>query len=418
MIPPPHGGRLIDRRVGYRVAERRIEEAELLPRLHVELEQILDADKIGVGAYSPLEGFMSRASLESVCRDSRLPNSVPWTVPVVLTPPGRRNRSVIDGVRPGDEIALLDSRGRLIAVLHLEERFAFDKPFVAQRVYGTTSTAHPNVADLLATGEIALSGPIDLVARAESIAPDRELTPLEMRRAFAQRQWSNVAAYQTRNVPHRAHEHLERLTLEREEIDGLLIHPVIGRLKPGDYLPEVVVRAHDLLIQHYLPPERVLLATLSIGMRYAGPRAALFLAIVRKNFGCSHYVLGRDQAGAGGFYDPYASQRIFDELPVGVIPLRYAESWYCRKCEGTGSPRSCPHPDSFREPISQRRIRSALRDHEPLPPNLLRPEVLSMLRGTARLFNDVPPGPVLTEAIQLVAGAPRPSGLAPLSGRS
>jgi sulfate adenylyltransferase len=390
MIPPPHGGVLVDRQLSASDAARRANEISRLPKLRPEVDQLFDAEKIAIGAYSPLEGFMDRRTIDSVLASSHLPNSLAWTLPIVLTPPGPANRRTIERVASGDDVALVDEHDRPIALLHLREKFPFDRKAFALSTYGTLDANHPNVADLAQTGETALSGEVDLVLRRQLPGGPFELTPAETRATFARRHWSNVAAYQTRNVPHRAHEHLQKLTLEREEIDGLFIHPVVGRLKTGDYRSEIVLRAYETLIRHYYPPERVVLASLSIAMRYAGPKAALFLAIVRKNFGCSHYIVGRDQAGVGSFYDPYDSHRIFDELPVGITPIRYREAFYCRTCEGVTSFKACPHPADERIDTSQTKIRQSLRDGSPIPPELLRPEIRALLASGVPILNDLP----------------------------
>lgn len=382
----------MERQVSAARAERLLEEAHSLPQLWPEPEQLMDAEKIGTGAYSPLTGFMDASTVESVLDSSRLPSTIPWTIPILLTPPGPRNARTLRALRSGDDVALLDDQDRFVAVLHLEEKFSVDRSRLAQQTYRTRDPAHPNVADLIATGDTALAGTIDLVTQYRRGVFERELTPAETRRAFQKRHWSSVAAYQTRNVPHMAHERLHRLALEREDVDALFIHPVLGRLKPGDYRPDVVMRAYDLLVQGYLPTSRVMVAPLRISMRYAGPRAALFLAIVRKNFGCSHYIVGRDQAGVGQYYDPYDSQRIFDEFPVGVVPLRFAESWYCHRCGEVASGRTCEHSPKLRESISQTSIRRAIARGTPLPPHLLRPEVLRLLSQGPQVLNSFGPG--------------------------
>lgn len=386
MIPPPHGGHLVNTQLSPHLADKLRADLIDLPQIWPEYDQLLDADKIGVGAYSPLDGFMGQEALDSVLRSSRLPNSLPWTIPIVLTPPGSRNRRTIDQLRPGDDVALLSSRNNFIALLHLREKFGLDRQRMAKDVYKTTDTRHPNVADLRETGDTVLAGSIQLVRRMEAPAGPYEFTPTETRQWFDRHRWSTVAAYQTRNVPHRAHEHLQRMTLESDAVDGLFVHPVIGRLKQGDYQPDVILSAYETLIRNYYPPGRVLLGSLSIAMRYAGPRAALFLAIVRKNFGCSHYIVGRDQAGVGGFYDPYDSQRIFDDLPIGIVPIRYPESFFCRRCDGIVSGRSCPHPEESRLLLSQTRIRQAIAEGQPPPPELLRPEVAALLMRREALF--------------------------------
>ena len=299
MIPPAHGGHLVNRLVSPNVRSRREEEAKDLLRIAPFIDQVYDAEKIGIGAYSPLEGFQDQASVESVVKNGRLPNDLPWTMPIVLAPSGPANETVVQTARPGDEIGLLDAGGRLFALLHLEEKAPFARSEVAQGVYATTDPKHPNVADLLASGETALAGKVELLRRLDLPTGALELTPVETRAEFARRGWKNVAGYQTRNVPHTAHEYLQRCTLERDDIDGLFVHPVLGRLKKGDYRPEVILEAYQALVQNYYPADRVLLASLSITMRYGGPKAALFLAIVRKNYG---WLLHRRPGSSGSRY--------------------------------------------------------------------------------------------------------------------
>lgn len=379
-LPEPHGGRLVDRRLGEAEVQRRLAERGELSEIVLSEEASFDLEKIAVGAYSPLEGFQGSTDLEAILRQGRLADGTPWTLPILLPQlfPGEDGG---EKVVPGDELLLTDPSHRPLGILHLEEIFPLQKAAIAERIYGTTDTAHPNVADLAMAPTHGYAGPIWLIDRPRVAARELELTPEQTRAVFRSRGWTNVAAYQCRNPPHTAHEQLQRQTLEREEIDGLLLHPVVGRLKPGDYRPEIILRAYRVLTERYLPADRVLLASLSISMRYAGPKAAIFLAIVRKNFGCRSYIVGRDQAGVGGYYDPKAAQAIFDEYPeLGVVPLRYDESFYCRRCAWMASRRSCGHPPSDRIDTSQSRIRALLRSGEPLPGELLRPEVAEILR--------------------------------------
>jgi sulfate adenylyltransferase len=374
-----HGGRLVDRQVGAREVERRDSELADLPKLRPFGDDVYDAEKLGTGAYSPLEGFMGSAELESVLRTSRLPNGLPWPMPILLTPSGTENEAVVRALRAGDAVALLDGKGAFFALLHVEEKFQPDKGRLAQATYGTTDPLHPNVGDLSTTGSTAVAGKIDLLRRLELPTGARELTPLETRAEFDRRGWHHVAAYQCRNPPHTAHEYIQRLTLEREDVDGLFIHPVVGRLKKGDYRPDVILEAYQVLVQNYYPPQRVMLSAFSIAMRYAGPKAALFLAIVRKNFGCDTYIVGRDQAGVGKYYDPYACHRIFDEFPIDIRPLRYEETFFCRTCGWMASSKVCAHPATDRLDTSQTRIRKALTEGQAPPKEILRPEVFAIL---------------------------------------
>lgn len=380
MTIPPHGGRLVRRELSDSERVRREAEVDDLPKLRPFIDDVYDAEKIGVGAYSPLEGFMTRAAFEGVLSGNRLPNDLPWSMPILLTPPGPENAATIRALSPGDEVGLLDGSGRLFALLHLEEKFTPDRKAWAQATYGTTEVQHPNVADIQATGDVALAGKIDLVRRLDLPTGPDEMTPTETRALFEKNGWKRVSAYQCRNPPHTAHEYLQRLTLERQDVDALLIHPVVGRLKAGDYRPDIILQAYRALVQNYIPANRVHLAAFSIAMRYAGPKAALFLAIVRKNFGCSSYIVGRDQAGVGKYYDPYACQRIFEEYDIGIQALCYDEAWLCRKCGWMATMKTCPHPASDRVDTSQTRIRKALAEGQPLPGEILRPEVAEILR--------------------------------------
>lgn len=379
MTIAPHGGRLIDRQVGVRERERRDAELSQLPKLRPFVDDLYDTEKIGIGAYSPLEGFLGSEALEHVLTSSRLPNGLPWTIPILLTPPGEENAAVIKALRPGDEAAIVDEKGRLIALLHLEEKFGWDKGALAQSVYATRDPQHPNVADLQAAGDTALAGRIDLIRRLDLPTGADERSPAETRAEFERRGWKHVTAYQCRNPPHTAHEYIQRLTLEREDVDGMLIHPVVGRLKKGDYRPDVILGAYRALVAGYYSDKRVLLAAFSIAMRYAGPKAALFLAIVRKNYGCDSYIVGRDQAGVGKYYDPYACHRIFDELPIEIRPLRYEETFFCRTCGWMASSKVCSHPATDRLDTSQTRIRKALTEGQAPPKEILRPEVFAIL---------------------------------------
>jgi sulfate adenylyltransferase len=377
---PAHGGRLIHRELNEGERTRRDAEVADLPKLRPVLDDLYDVQQIAVGAYSPLEGFMDRTTFERVLSNGRLPNDLPWSMPIVLTPPGEENAKTIAALQPGEEAAILDDQGRLFAILHLEEKFSPDRKAWAQSTYGTTDVQHPNVADIQATGDVALAGKIDLVRRLELPTGADEMTPDQTRALFVANGWKRVAAYQCRNPPHTAHEYLQRLTLERQDVDALLIHPVVGRLKKGDYRPDVILEAYRALVRSYCVPNRVHLAAFSITMRYAGPKAALFLAIVRKNFGCTAYIVGRDQAGVGKYYDPYACHRIFDEFPIGIDALCYDEAWLCRTCGSMATQKTCPHPPADREDTSQTRIRKALSDGAPLPAAILRPEVAEILR--------------------------------------
>lgn len=360
--------------------ERREAELRDLEKVTPFVDQLYDAEKIGIGAYSPLEGFMDAATVQSVLSTGRLPGGLPWSIPIYLPVPEPSAHGGAPRLKPGDEVALMNSSGGAVALLRIEEQFRLDRSALAQGIFGTTDPKHPNVADLQRQGEHAWSGKITLLHGLGDAAGAPEPDPAAVRAEFHRRRWSTVAAYQCRNPPHTAHEYLQRVTLEREDIDGLLIHPVVGRLKKGDYRPEIILEAYAALVKHYYPPERVIVHPLGIAMRYAGPKAALFLAIVRKNYGCGAYIVGRDQAGVGSFYDPYACHRIFDSFDIGITPLRYEESFYCRRCGGMASAKTCAHGPEARVDTSQTRIRAGLAQGGEIPTELLRPEVAEILR--------------------------------------
>ena len=350
-------------------------EARELPQLQPFSDFIYDAEKIALGAYSPLESFMDEESYQSVLSNECLPNGLPWTIPIILAP-----REPPSGAKIGDEVALLDGQRQPFATMLIEDQFTIDRRALAERTYGTWDPLHPNVHDIATEyGDRAFTGKLTCLQRLQHPTGTYELSPKETRRSFKEKGWSQVVGYQCRNPPHTAHEYLQKTALETAEIDGLFVHPVVGRLKRGDYKPAVILEAYRAVVDQYYPKERVLLSSLSITMRYGGPKAALFLAIIRKNYGCTHYIVGRDQAGVGNRYDPYACHRIFDQHDIGITPMRYLECFYCRACGSMATAKTCPHDLSSRVDTSQTKIRDAIRQGRPLPGEILRPEVVKIL---------------------------------------
>lgn len=374
----PYGGVLVNRVLPRNQINEKIRQSQEMPRIQPFIDFIYDTEKIALGAYSPLEGFMDSKSFESVTSQNRLPNGLPWTIPIVLATKDEEVEK--QEVREGEEVALLDWSGNPFAILDVTEKFHYSKEKFAMGAYGTTDINHPNVYDIYNNyGNTALAGKVTLIKRLELPTVKYELSPRETRELFKSRGWKSVVAYQCRNPPHTAHEYIQKVSLESSEIDGLLIHPVIGRLKKGDYKPSVIMEAYKQVVANYYPQDRVVLSSLSITMRYAGPKAALFYAIVRKNYGATHYIVGRDQAGVGKFYDPYACHRIFDEYDVGTKPLRYMETFYCKVCRSMATERTCPHHGEDRLSISQTRMRELLKEKKELPNEILRPEVIRVL---------------------------------------
>jgi len=355
-VGEPYGGKLVELSLPQNKAEEKAREAHEMPKLKPFDDFLYDTEKIGIGAYSPLEGFMNEETFSSVISEGRLPNGLPWTIPIILAPGNERAKPALE-VREGDDLALLDWQESPFAILHVGQKFSFSKELLASSVYGTRDAKHPNVSDILEKyGSTALGGKISLIRRLRLPGGRAEPTPRETRRLFRDRGWRNVVAYQCRNPPHTAHEYLQRCALENADIDGLFIHPVVGRLKRGDYRPEIILEAYEAAVERYYPKKRVLLSPLYISMRYAGPKAALFLAIVRKNYGATHYIVGRDQAGVGNYYEPSACHRIFDD-----------------------NDNTCPHPSESRLSVSQTKLRGLLSEGKELPSEIIRPEVAKIL---------------------------------------
>ena len=374
-LPKPYGGKLVNRIA----PDSEFLSADGMQSISPSLDEIYDTEKICTGAYSPLEGFMGEEEYRRVITSDTLPNGLPWTMPIILAPSGENNAKTISGIGKSDEVLLLDQAHKPFAVLSLEEKFHFDKKEFAEKVYATTDPAHPNVGDIYNLGEFALGGKVRLIRKLDLPSKKFELSPSETRAEFQRRGWKSVAAYQARNPPHTAHEYIQRVTLERDDVDGLLVQPVVGKLKKGDYRPEIILEAYEAYVSKYFPSDRVMLASLSISMRYAGPKAVLFYAIVRRNYGCSHYIVGRDQAGVGNYYDPYAGHRIFDRFDVGVVPIRYQETFYCKTCGMMASTKTCSHPAEQHVSTSQTKIRKILSERGNLPTEILRPEVSKVL---------------------------------------
>jgi len=379
----PYGGKLVERIANQKEAERILSQKDEFKHIRAPEEQVYDAEKIGIGAYSPLEGFMGEDEYEKVINKNRLSNGLPWTIPIVLL----LDESQADKIEVSDQVLVEDTKRYPFALLEVEQKYKINRSEMAEKVYGTTDTAHPNVADLYSMGEFAIAGKITLIRRLSLPVSKHELSPREARERFSSLGWKTIAAYQARNPPHLAHEYIQRITLEREDVDGLFIQPIVGKLKKGDYRPEIIMRAYEVFVDKYYPSNRVTLGSLSISMRYAGPKAVLFYAIVRRNYGCSHYIVGRDQAGVGNYYDPYAGHRIFDEYDVGVKPVRYNETFYCRICESMVSSKVCPHPEEAHISTSQTRIRKLLLEGKPIPKEIIRPEVAEILAGKDVILN-------------------------------
>ncbi|HET9007457.1 MAG TPA: sulfate adenylyltransferase [Actinomycetes bacterium] len=367
----PHGGQLVDRRLD--ADEANVLASGPLPSLQLTAAEAADLRALATGAYSPLTGFMGAKEHESVTESMRLPDGTLWSIPVCLGIP--------DAVRvDAGRLALRGERGELLGVLEVAEVFERDRRAEAELVYGTTDPDHPGVARVLGAPTRAVAGPVQaVVAPLEGPVGTRALTPSETRAAFAERGWATVVGFQTRNPVHRAHEYLMKCALEM--VDGLLLHPLVGPTKEGDVPAEVRMRAYEAVLG-YFPASRVLLAALVAPMRYAGPREAVLHALVRKNCGCTHFIVGRDHAGVGSHYGTFEAQELIASLPaedLGITPLRFDNAFYCRRCLAMATGKTCPHPDSDHVALSGTQVRSMLAAGELPPPELSRAEVADLL---------------------------------------
>ena len=361
----PHGDELVDR------TGERPDDLDSLETVALTSREASDLDMIASGALSPLEGFMARDDYERVVEEMRLASGLPWALPVCLA---------VDAPPRSDRVGLVDESGRPLAVLDVEETYEYDRGREAEQCFRTTEDAHPGVARLYAQKPLYLAGRVTVFERARPQFPELALDPAETRAAFAERGWRRVVGFQTRNPIHRAHEYLTKGALEM--VDGLLIHPLVGETKADDIPAETRVECYRVLAELYYPRDRVVLATFPAAMRYAGPREAVWHAICRKNYGCSHLIVGRDHAGVGPYYGPYDAQRIFDSFDpgeLGIEPLRFDHAFWCRRCEQMATFKTCPHGDGERVLLSGTRVRELLARGERPPAEFSRPEVADLL---------------------------------------
>lgn len=391
----PHGGRLVNRVVTGEAAVALRAEAATLPRLPLDAATLADLDLIAVGAYSPLDGFMGEADYRRVVHEARLADGTVWPIPIVLRATTKQARTL----REGQRLALVGGAGsaapgEIVGVLDLREIFLYAAETEAHHVYRTTDSEHPGVARLYAGGAVLLGGPVWLLDGPQAVPfPDYHLTPVQSRAEFAARGWGRVAAFQTRNPLHRAHEHLLRGALA--QVDGLLLHPLVGPTRADELPAELRLRAYERMLASHLPGERVLLGLFPAAMRYAGPREALFHGLVRKNYGATHFIVGRDAAGVGNFYGPYDAQRLwadFAPAELGITPLFFENAFHCARCGGVVTAATCAHDASNHLVQSGALLREMLTARRTLPDELVRAEVAELLM---RDFVPPPPRPAI-----------------------
>lgn len=369
----PHGGKLVNRVIEGQEREELAKRSKDLKKISVSPRVVSDLELLSIGAMSPNEGFMGKEDYESVVETMRLKNGLLWSVPITL--PVSREEAA--NLKKGEDALLLDELGNAIAILHLQEKFSYDKKKEAKEVYRTTDEAHPGVKVVYSQGDVLLGGNISLINRPPNPEfPEYRLEPAQTRNLFKEKGWKRVVAFQTRNPIHRAHEYLQKCALEMA--DGLLIHPIVGETKSDDIPAHVRMECYKALIENYYPKNRVVLSVLPAAMRYAGPREAIFHALMRKNYGCTHFIVGRDHAGVGNYYGTYDAHKIFDEFKpeeIGITPLFFDHAFYCKKCAAMVTTKTCPHPQEFHVILSGTKVRELLKKKQDLPLEFTRPEV-------------------------------------------
>ena len=376
---PPHGGGLKPLLLKGEELKDAKEKAQSLAQIRMTTRERDDLIMMGIGAFSPLNGFMTKADWQGVCDEMKMRDGIFWPIPITLS----ATKEIANHLKEGQEVALIDKENNeLMGSIAVEEKYTIDKVHECKEVFKTDDTKHPGVAKVMAQGEVNLAGPVKVLSEGEY--PKRfngiYATPEETRRLFKERGWGTIAALQLRNPMHRSHEYIAKIAMEIS--DGLFIHQLIGNLKEGDLPAEVRVKCVEVLVENYFPKDRVIQKGYPLEMRYAGPREALLHAIFRQNYGATHLIVGRDHAGVGNFYGPFEAQKIFDEIPSDALmikPLKIDWTFYCYKCKAMASYKTCPHPEEDHLLLSGTLLRKKLTEGDPIPEEFSRPEVLKIL---------------------------------------
>lgn len=373
----PHGGVLVNRIVNPEQQQEFLSKAEFLPRVQLDERATSDLVMIAIGAFSPLVGFMEQADYDRVVTEMRLTNGLPWSIPITLSV----DPAIAEPLQEGSLVRLDNSAGQFIGVLELTQKFSYDKAREASHVYRTDDEKHPGVKVVYQQGPINLAGPVWLLQRdPHPYFPTYQIDPVNSRALFQEKGWKTIVGFQTRNPIHRAHEYIQKCALET--VDGLFLHPLVGATKEDDVPADVRMRCYEIMVEHYFPQNRVILAINPAAMRYAGPREAIFHALIRKNYGCTHFIVGRDHAGVGDYYGTYDAQLIFDEFEpaeLGITPMKFEHAFYCLRTEGMATTKTSPSRPDERVHLSGTKVREMLRRGELPPPEFSRPEVAAEL---------------------------------------
>lgn len=379
----PHGGQLVNRVASSEQRQELLSRAEQMPRLQIDGRTASDLVMIAIGAFSPLTGFMEQADYTSVVKDMALANGLPWSIPITLSVTEAEAASL----KEGDRIRLDDPTGEFVGVLELTQKYQYDKVMEATHVYRTNEDRHPGVKVVYEQGTINLAGPVWLLERkSHPLFPPYQIDPAESRALFQEKGWKTVVGFQTRNPIHRAHEYIQKCALET--VDGLFLHPLVGATKSDDIPADVRMRCYEIMLDKYFPRDRVILAINPAAMRYAGPREAIFHALVRKNYGCTHFIVGRDHAGVGDYYGTYDAQHIFDEFDpkaLGITPMKFEHAFYCTRTQSMATTKTSPSLPEERIHLSGTKVREMLRRGEMPPPEFSRPEVAAELAQAMKL---------------------------------
>jgi sulfate adenylyltransferase len=374
---PAHGGTLVNRHGDEATRRDWLKKAGSLPRVDVLLRERCDLEMLTIGAYSPLDGFMGKADYDSVVSGMKLANGLIWSIPITLGV----STDQAAKLKEGSDVALYDEMGDCLAILHLKEKYTRDKKKEAKEVYRTEDPAHPGVDYVCKQGDVLLGGPITALQRPRhDLNPELHYTPAQLRQTFVDKGWRRIVAFQTRNPIHRAHEYLTKCALE--VVDGLLIHPLVGETKGDDVPAPIRVKSYQAMLENYYPKDRVILSLWGASMRYGGPREAIHHALVRKNYGCTHFIVGRDHAGVGKYYGTYDAQDIFDQVDqtsLGITPLFFEHTFYCKKSQGMASYKTSPGTADDHVTLSGTKVREMLTNGQIPPPEFTRPEVAKVL---------------------------------------